>query len=135
MNVRKILWNRIAHPGDPAYRTFTTRMGFSLWNGPGDNKTDYALQFSPTSPDSGVTGNPDANLPFATTPATVQDIPGTCRDPGVVNGTLDSWIVTVNAPSVGALMRSVNGGGASVQSGQYSMSFQLKITAKTCLPF
>ena len=134
MNVRKILWNRVVHPGDPYYRTFTTRVGFSMWSGPRDSRgVSYKLIHAPFSTDSGVVGTTEENYFLETTPATVQDIPGTCRDPGVVNGTLDSWIVTV-APSVGTLMRDVNNG-APVPAGQYTMPFQLLIKAKTCLPF
>jgi hypothetical protein len=52
----------------------------------------------------------------------------------VAGGTLDSWIVTVNSPAVGAVMRD-SGKGSPVQSGQYTMLFKLIITAKSCLPF
>jgi hypothetical protein len=84
---------------------------------PGD-KASYALLFAPTVTDSGVPGNPDANYVSETTPATVQDVPGTCRS--VAGGTLDSWIVTVNSPAVGAVMRD-SGKGSPVQSGQYKL--------------
>ena len=127
MNVRRILWGRMQ---DPQQLTFTTRMVFSYFSGPGD-KANYALQFAPMVTGSSVPGEPAANEPNDTTAATVEDIPGTCRaDP---RGTLDKWIITVNSPAVGALMRDVNNG-SSVQSGQYTMPFQLLITAKTCLP-
>ena len=129
MNVRKILWGRLHGVTTP--NTFTTRMGFISINGPGD-KADYMLQFAPTYTDSGSPGNPDANHPSETTAATVEDIPGTCRSaPG---GTLDKWVVTVDAPATGTLLRSPNSG-SNVQSGQYTMPFQLLITAKVCLPF
>lgn len=125
MNVRKILWGR-----KNGYSRFTTRMGFSYINGPGD-KANYALQFASFANDAGVLPDPNSNLPYETTAVTVQDVPGTCRQtPG---GTLDSWIVTVNAPSAGALMKDTKNG--SVQSGQYTMPFKLLIEAKSCLPF
>ena len=124
LNVRNILWGRLH--GD---LTFTTRLGLSSFSGPGD-KASYALLFAPTVTDSGVPGNPDANYVSETTPATVQDVPGTCRS--VAGGTLDSWIVTVNSPAVGAVMRD-SGKGSPVQSGQYTMPFQLLIRAKSCV--
>jgi hypothetical protein len=126
MNVRNILWGRLH-----GQLTFTTRLGLSYLSGPGD-KASYALLFAPAVTDSGVPGNPDANYPSETTPATGQDVPGTCRS--VAGGTLDSWIVTVNPPAVGALMRDTSKG-SPVQSGQYTMPFQLLIRAKSCLPF
>jgi hypothetical protein len=129
MNVRRILWGRMQ---DPQQLTFTTRMVFSYFSGPGD-KASYALQFAPTVTDSGATGGQDANYPSETTPATVEDVLGTCHI--VTGGTLDKWIVTVGAGSVGALMRDTNKGPALVQSGQYTMApFQLIITAKSCVP-
>jgi hypothetical protein len=126
LNVRNILWGRMHN-----MLTFTTRLGFSLFKGPGD-KANYALQFAPDGVDSQVPGNPDANQPTDTVPATVVDIPGTCRTNSP--GSLDSWVVTVEAPAIGALMRDVNNG-PPVQSGQYNMPFELRIYAKTCLPF
>ena len=129
MNVRNILWGRKNSATTP--NTFTTRIGFSYFSGPGDNGTNYRLVHAPRLTDSGVVGTTEENLPGATTPATVEDIPGNCRT--VSGGTLDKWIVTVD-PSVGTLMRDVNNGSA-VQSGQYSMPFKLMIEAKTCLPF
>lgn len=125
MNVRNILWGRLN-----GYNTFTTRMGFSQFKGPGD-KASYALQFAPDATDSGAPGNADANQPEMTSPATVQDIPGDCRSGGTIP---DKWIVTVGLPAVGALMRDQNNG-ASAQSGQYTMPFQVLITARGCLPF
>lgn len=125
LNVRRILWGRLN--GVP---TFTTRMNISSITGPGD-KASYTLLYAPSSPDSGVPGNPDANIPEETVGVTVQDVPGTCRSGGSV---LDSWVVTAAAPSVAALMRNASGG-ALVQAGQYVMPFQLLISAKKCLPF
>jgi hypothetical protein len=127
MNIRNILWGRMqAVP----QLMFTTRIGFSYISGPADKAT-YKLQFAPTGVQSGVPGNPAANDPDETTAATVQDIPGDCRNGGT---TLDTWIVTVNPPAVGALMRDLSNG-AEIHSGQYSMPFKLLITAQRCLPF
>ncbi len=125
MNVRSILWGR-----KNGASTFTTRMGFSFFSGPGD-KADYAIQFPGADNDAGVPATANSNIPNETTPVTVQDVPGNCRTGG---STLDSWIVTVNAPGVGVLMKSVNSG-PSLHSGQYTMPFKLLIEARSCVPF
>jgi hypothetical protein len=94
--------------------------------------TLYDLRFQPPIVDALLNGPPfaDTNLPGETSAATVQDIPGTCRS--VPGGTLDSWIVTVNAPFVGTIHKEDR---AHTHSGQYTMPFQLLIKAKSCLPF
>jgi hypothetical protein len=127
LNVRNILWGR----RNGGVAIFTTRMGFSSFNGPGDARgTDYALQFAPTVTDSGVPGSPEANVPDQTVAVTVVDNPRDCHTGGNV---LDSWTVTVSDPYVGGLVRFVNNG-SPVPAGQYTMPFTLLIRARTCLP-
>ena len=98
------------------------------------------MQFSGESNDAGVAATDGSNFPYASTPVTVIDSPGTCRQtPG---GTLDHWIVTnaldagatAPVPFLGALMKDVTNG-APLQSGQYVMPFKLLIEARTCVPF
>lgn len=134
MNIRNILWGR-----QHTQLTFTTGMGFSYFKGPGDN-SDYRLQFLPPVTDA-EPGDPTANTPYEAASVTVQDIPGTCRI-NPTNGTLDSWIVTVNrsadsgfsapAPFLGTLRRDTNNG--PLQVGQYDMPFRLRLEALTCVP-
>jgi len=128
MNIRNILWGRMH-----GQATFTTRMGFGFLRGPGD-KSDSNLRFmaplADPPPDPYVPL--DVNLPSDTATVTVQDIPGSCHTGG---SGLDSWIVTIDPAFVGTLHKAGTGKNPDLHSGQYTMSFQLLIKAKTCLPF
>lgn len=126
LNVRNILWGRKAQ-----IYTFTTRMIFEGFAGPGD-KALYDLRFQPAVVDALQNAPPfaDTNLPSETSTVTVQDIPGTCRT--TQGGTLDSWIVTVDPLFVGTVHKQDR---SHTHSGQYNMPIQLLLKAKTCLPF
>lgn len=126
INFRNILWGR-----SNGQSTFTTRMN-SGYVSPAGEKSTYHLRFAPVLNDAGIPGDPVSNQPNETTAVTVQDIPGTCRS--TAGGTLDTWLITVNLPAIGALVREGKGS-TEYQSGQYFMPFQLLVKAKTCLPF
>ena len=114
-HVRNILWGRMH-----GQLTFTTRLPIEVLRGPGD-RAGYDLRFQPYVVDALVNAPPfpDTNLPSETSTVTVQDIPGTCRaTPG---GTLDSWIVTVDAPFIGTVNKEDK---VKTHSGQYLMPFQ-----------
>ena len=126
LHVRNLLWGRMN-----GQLTFTTRVPIEFLLGPG-NTARYDLRYQPLVVDALVNAPPfpDTNLPSETSAVTVQDIPGTCRTNST--GTLDSWIVTVDAPFLGTLNMEDR---AKTHSGQYTMPFQFLIKAKTCLPF
>lgn len=126
LNVRNILWGR--RNSQP---TFTTRMSIGYIKGPGDS-SDYFLKFlAPyASAFDGNVPTSDVNTPDDTVTVTVTDNLGTCA-----NGVPASWTVTIDSPFVGTLYKGASGRTPDLHAGQYSMPFQLIITAKTCLPW
>jgi hypothetical protein len=146
MNVRDLLWGRANTAPNPdsmelSY-TFTTRMGLSYINYPGD-KNDYLLRFFPPRCSEVLPPAPCTETPTwdgsqtedGTVPAVVTDFPGTCHQiPVAQGGTLDRWVVTVDLPATAALLKDTNPRGR-IRLGQYVMPLQLQIVAKTCVPF
>lgn len=141
--VRNILWGRMH-----GKYSFTTRLILKSIIGPGDD-APYDLRMQPSLVDALDNAPPfgDTNLPGETAAVIVQDVPGTCRS--TPDGTLDSWIVTVNGPvsvTGGPRRRAVGKAvippfvgtlyaeSPSHHSGQYVMPFKLLIEAQTCVP-
>lgn len=126
--VRNILWGRMN-----GQYIFTTRAIVKSIIGPGDSAT-YDLRLQPQYVDAIQNDPPyaDTNSPNQTASVTVQDVPGTCRITS--GGTFDSWIVTVNPPSIGTLYKLGERNQPYMHSGQYVVPFKLLVEAQSCIP-
>lgn len=139
MNVRNLLCAGCADPAAP----FTTRMSIQLYSFLSGQ--DYRLRFMPPNTDAlDRHSDPDIvpaeNLPYESSPVRVEPQPYNCNVGGT---TMPAWIIRGYVPSadpaiapsenlqVGTLYNVTRSG--DVHKGQFSMPFEIRIEALSCL--
>jgi hypothetical protein len=127
--------------------TFTTRMN---WQFTGPDGKPYRLRFYPADADSPdlhspntLINEPDINEPNGTSPVLVHHRPGNCANSGGNPVVFDQWDVTALNPNtdpnsglgvvqLGTLHRDASRRDPRLHMGQYSMPYQLQISALRC---